>query len=143
MPYDFEVADTIPASPHDIYDAWLSSDGHAAMTGADAMVDPRIGGAHSAWDGYITGVTVELEPGRRIVQTWRTSEFEDEHEDSRIEVLLEPAGGAGTEGEGAGATGGTRVTIRHTNVPDGQLGYEQGGWQESYFEPMKAYFGGR
>ncbi|MEK6721372.1 MAG: SRPBCC domain-containing protein [Chloroflexota bacterium] len=69
-----------------------------------------------------------MEPDRRIVQTWRTSEFDESHTDSQIEVLLEPAGE------------GTTVTIRHTNVPDGQLGYEQGGWQESYFEPMRAYF---
>jgi len=130
MPYDFEVSDTIPATPHDIYEAWMSSDGHSAMTGADATVDPRVGGEHSAWDGYITGRTIALEPDRRIVQTWRTSEFEATHEDSRIEVLLEPTGE------------GTTITIRHTNVPDGQLGYEQGGWQESYFEPMHAYFGG-
>jgi hypothetical protein len=25
-------------------------------------------------------------------------------------------------------------------VPDDQLGYENGGWQQSYFDPMKAYF---
>jgi activator of HSP90 ATPase len=131
MSYDFDVSDTIPASPHEIYEAWLSSEGHSAMTGADAEVDPTIGGEHSAWDGYIRGRTLELEPDHRIVQSWRTSEFDDAHEDSRIEVLLEPVGE------------GTHVTIRHTNVPDGQLGYEQGGWQESYFKPMREHFGRR
>jgi activator of HSP90 ATPase len=128
MGYDFEVSDTIPSTPHETYEAWMSSEGHSAMTGAVAQVDPRVGGAHSAWDGYITGRTVALEPGRRIVQTWRTSDFADEQPDSQIEVLLEPV------------EGGTRLTIRHTNVPDGQSGYEQGGWQESYFNPMRAYF---
>jgi activator of HSP90 ATPase len=99
------------------------------MTGAEAHVDPTLGGAFDAWDGYITGRTLALEPSRRIVQSWRTAEFEDSHEDSQIEVLLEPVGE------------GTRITIRHSNVPDGQLGYEQGGWQESYFDPMRQYFG--
>lgn len=37
--------------------------------------------------------------------------------------------------------GGTKLTLRHTNVPDGQLEYEQGGWEESYFEPKREYFG--
>jgi len=129
MGYDFEVSDVLPATPDDIYMAWLSSDGHGAMTGAEAHVDPRVGGDFDAWDGYITGRTLALEPGRRIVQSWRTSEFDDTHEDSRIEVLLEPLGE------------GTRITIRHTNVPDGQTGYEEGGWQESYFDPMREYFG--
>jgi len=35
---------------------------------------------------------------------------------------------------------GTIVTVRHSNVPDGDLGYENGGWQQSYFTPMQAYF---
>ena len=110
MGYDFEVSDIVPATPDDIYEAWMSSDGHSAMTGAEAHVDPTVGGAFDAWDGYITGRTIALEPGRRIVQSWRTSEFADEHDDSQIEVLLEPVGE------------GTRITVRHTNVPDGQLG---------------------
>jgi activator of HSP90 ATPase len=126
--YDFEVSDVLPGTPDAIYAAWMSSAGHSAMTGAEAHVDPRVGGDFDAWDGYITGRTLALEPGRRIVQSWRTSEFTDEHGDSQIEVLLELA------------EEGTTVTIRHTTVPDDQLGYEQGGWQESYFDPMREYF---
>ena len=126
--YAFEVSAVLPAPADAIYGAWMSSAGHSAMTGADAEVDPRPGGAYSAWDGYITGRTLELEPGRRIVQSWRTSEFGPDQEDSRIEVLLEPV------------EDGTQVTIRHSNVPADQPGYEQGGWQESYFDPMREYF---
>jgi activator of HSP90 ATPase len=131
MGYDFEVSDTLPGTPDAIYEAWMSTEGHSAMTGAEAHVDRSIGGEFDAWDGYITGRTLALEPGRRIVQSWRTSEFTDEHDDSQLEVLLEPV------------EKGTRVTIRHSNVPDGQLGYEQGGWQDSYFDPMREYFGSR
>jgi uncharacterized protein YndB with AHSA1/START domain len=128
MRFAFEVSAVLPASADRIYSAWMSSAGHSAMTGADAEVDPRPGGAYSAWDGYITGRTLELEPGRRIVQSWRTSEFAADQEDSRIEVLLAPV------------EDGTQVTIRHSNVPTDQPGYEHGGWQESYFDPMREYF---
>jgi activator of HSP90 ATPase len=128
MAYDFELTEILPDTPQQVYDAWMSSEGHTAMTGADATVDPRPGGQYTAWDGYITGHTVALEPGRRIVQTWRTTEFAKSHRDSEIDVLLEPV------------EGGTRLTLHHRNVPDGQLGYEHGGWQESYFDPMKEYF---
>lgn len=131
MGYDYELSTVLPASPRAIYDAWMSSAGHTAMTFAEAKVDPRPGGAFTAWDGYITGRTVSLEPGRRIVQTWRTTEFSDSDSDSEIEVLLEPV------------KGGTKLTLHHRNVPDGQLDYEHGGWQESYFDPMKDYFSGR
>ena len=127
--YDFEVSDTIPAEPRVIYDAWMSSAGHTAMTGGEAKVDPAIGGAFEAWDGYITGRTIELDPGRRILQSWRTSEFIPEDADSSIEVLLTPV------------DGGTLITLHHRSVPTGQRGYEEGGWQDNYFDPMKAYFG--
>ena len=129
--YDFEQSDVIPAEPNAIYDAWMSSAGHTAITGAHAVVDPSIGGEFSAWDGYIRGRTLELDPGRRIVQSWRTSEFEADDADSRIEVLLEPV------------AGGTSVRLCHTRVPSDQLGYENGGWRDNYFAPMKSYFGER
>ena len=131
MAYDFELSTELPATPEAVYEAWMSSQGHTAMTGAAAKVDARPGGSFEAWDGYIRGKTIELEPGRRIVQTWRTSEFADSDPDSEIEVLLEPIGS------------GTRLALRHRNVPDDQLDYENGGWEENYFEPMADYFSRR
>ena len=128
MPYDFELSVVLPSTPQKIYDAWMSSTGHSAMTGAQASIDPVPGGTFEAWDGYIAGRTLLVEPGQRIVQSWRTSEFSDADEDSQIEVVLEPVDQA------------TRITIRHTNVPDGHFGYERGGWQEHYFDPMRTYF---
>lgn len=128
MPYEFTVSDVMPTKPADVYDAWMSSDRHAAMTGDPATIDPRVGGAFEASNGYITGTTLELEAGRRIVQSWRTTDFEAADPDSQIEVLFEPD------------AGGTRVTLHHTSIPDGQSGYEQG-WHDYYFEPMRAYFG--
>jgi len=129
MPYEFTVSDRFPVPPADVYDAWMSSERHAAMTGAGAGIDPRPGGAFEAWDGYIAGTTLELDPGRRIVQSWRTSEFAGRDPDSRIDVLLEPV------------DGGTLLTLHHTAIPDDQAGYEQG-WRDNYFEPMRAYFAG-
>ncbi len=128
MPYEFTVSDVIPTSPDDAYDAWMTSDRHAAMTGGDAArIDARVGGAFEAGDGYISGVTLALEPGRRIVQSWRTTDFAAEDDDSQIEVLFEPD------------AGGTKVTLNHTSIPDGQSGYEDG-WRDYYFAPMKEYF---
>jgi hypothetical protein len=129
MPYTFTVSDIVPATPQAIYDAWLDSRGHSAMTGGKAIASNEVGGAFTAWDGYISGRNVQLIPGTRIVQTWRTTGFTHEQQYSVITVLL-------TE-----ARGGTRVTITHANVPDDHKGYENGGWQEHYFNPMKAYFG--
>ena len=124
---EFEVSTLIKANPEDVYRAWLDSEQHAAMTGGAADVNDETGASFTAWDGYIQGVNLELEPGARILQRWRTTEFAADEEDSLLEVLF------------AAEEGGTRLTVRHSQLPPhGQI-YEQG-WVTSYFEPMKAFF---
>jgi uncharacterized protein YndB with AHSA1/START domain len=131
MPYAYTLVTTIPASPQEIYDAWLDSLAHSEMTQAPASMSDEIGAEISAWDGYITGRNLELTPGERIAQSWRTEEFEDDHEDSIVTLTLEEIGD------------GTLLTLVHSNVPDGQTSYELGGWEDHYFEPMKGYFADR
>jgi uncharacterized protein YndB with AHSA1/START domain len=128
MPYNFKLTTIIPASPQEIYDAWLDNVAHSEMTGAEATMSDELGAKVSAWDGYISGRNLELAPGERIVQSWRTTEFADEHEDSIISVALEEV------------DGGTLLTLVHTNVPDEHTSYEQGGWRQYYFQPMREYF---
>jgi uncharacterized protein YndB with AHSA1/START domain len=129
MSFEFTVSDVIPATPDAIYAAWLDSVGHTGMTGAKrAEASAVVGDRFTAHDGYISGTNLVLEPSRRIVQSWRTTRFTDADPDSRIEVTLEPV------------AGGTRVTVAHSSVPDGHTGYQDGGWQHNYFDPMKTYF---
>ncbi|MGO9702268.1 MAG: SRPBCC domain-containing protein [Xanthobacteraceae bacterium] len=130
MPYTFTLTATIPASPEEIYEAWLDSLGHSEMTFGEANMSGQVGAEVSAWDGYISGRNLELIPGERIVQSWRTTEFADEHEDSVISIVLTEVGD------------GTLLTLEHSNVPDDKRSYEEGGWQSHYFEPMVAYFTG-
>jgi activator of HSP90 ATPase len=128
MAFEFIVSDVIPASPKEVYAAWLSGKRHAAMTcGGPATGSTKVGGRFTAWDGYIAGKNVRLEPERRIVQLWRTTEFKDGDADSEIDVQFEAAGK------------GTKITLHHRNVPEGHNGYKSG-WQSCYFDPMKAYF---
>ena len=124
----FTISTILPATPEQIYNAWLSSEGHSRMTGSLAEVKGEIDGDFKAWDGYIWGKTLELEPYRRIVQAWRTSEFPADSLDSRVEIQFEET------------KGGTKITLIHTNIPDEQGDSYKGGWEEFYFSPMRAYF---
>jgi uncharacterized protein YndB with AHSA1/START domain len=130
MPYSYTLSTVIPASPAEIYRAWLDSIIHSEMTGGEANMSEEVGADVSAWDGYITGSNLELVPGERIVQSWRTTEFDDAYEDSIVTILLQET------------DDGTLLTLEHSNVPDAQRSYEEGGWQSNYFEPMIAYFAG-
>jgi activator of HSP90 ATPase len=129
MKREFTVSTILPAAPEVVFKAWLSTEGHAGMTGSAAKVQGGVGGSFTAWDGYITGTTLELQPYSRIVQAWRTSEFSEEDADSKIELTLEEE------------EGGTKLTLLHTNVPEGQAESYEAGWEESYFAPMRVYFG--
>jgi uncharacterized protein YndB with AHSA1/START domain len=131
MHYAFTLTTTLPASAQEIYDAWLDSLAHTEMTGGEAAMSDEVGAEVVAWGGYITGRNLELVPGERIVQSWRTNRFTDQHEDSIVTVTLEEV------------AEGTLLTLVHSKVPADQTGYEQGGWQEHYFEPMKDYFAKR
>lgn len=129
MKNEFTLSETIRASAETIYTAWLSTQGHTLMTGSPAKVDGRVRGEFTAWDGYIWGTFVELEANRRIVQAWRTGEFPDDADDSRVEVLLEEMDGK------------TKVTLIHSNIPEGQADDYKQGWEDFYFKPMREYFG--
>ncbi len=97
------------------------------MTGSPAHATAIVGDSFDAWDGYISGKNLELQPGKRILQSWRGSSYKDSDGDSQIEVNFEPV------------DGGTRITLNHTNVPDDQASHEPG-WTTHYFEPMKKHF---
>jgi len=128
MALSFTVSDTIPASAKAVYSAWLDGEQHAAMTDTDvATGGTKVGDSFTAHDGYISGKNLELAPWSKIVQSWRTTEFTDDEEDSLLEVTFEDQGNA------------TLVTLKHSNLPPHGMQYESG-WKAYYFEPMKAYF---
>lgn len=128
MAKSFTISDTFPTTPEALYAAWLDSETHAAMTdGGEATIHVELGASFSAWDGYISGKNLELEPGKRILQSWRTSDFQETDGDSRIEILFESV------------PDGTKLTLTHTDIPEGQPDYEEG-WEDFYFRPMREYF---
>src|SRR3984957_19489575 len=88
MAYQFTLSTILPAAPQSIYRAWLDTRRHSAMTGGTAVMSSQLGAKISAWDGYISGANIELVPGERIVQTWRTTKFAETDPDSTITVHL-------------------------------------------------------
>ncbi len=122
-------------TPDKVYDTFLSSKGHSGMTGGTAKMSGKVGGSFTAWDGYITGKNVELVPGKKIVQSWRTSEFPDDAEDSTLKIEL-----SSMSTKGKGGKSGTKLVMTHSGIPDGQEESYGPGWHENYWQPMKEYF---
>jgi activator of HSP90 ATPase len=111
-----------------VYDALVIPRKHAAFTGSPATGSTKVGGAFTAWDGYITGVHRELVRGKRIVQDWRTTEWPAGAADSRVEFSF------------TAANGGTEVRMVHSKVPAEQADAYRQGWIDFYWNPLKAYF---
>jgi len=106
----------------------LNSKTHSDFTGGKARIDSRNGSSFSISNGYITGTNLILQPYGRIVQNWRTTEFPEGAPDSKLEVLFEKH------------NSGTKLTIIHTHLPNGDEKKYEKGWKEYYFKPMKLYF---
>jgi uncharacterized protein YndB with AHSA1/START domain len=118
----------VPATPHMVYSAWLDSVQHSAFADNKTVVDGDVGGNFSERDGHITGKLVQLDLGRRIIQSWRSKDFPPKAPDSRVELHFESV------------FGGARITILHSDIPEGLGERVRSSWNEM-FGPMRSYFG--
>jgi uncharacterized protein YndB with AHSA1/START domain len=129
------------ASPQRVYDALtdalqfskvvqLSA---AAQTNSipnkPAEISREPGGAFSAFGGYISGRQIELVPGRRVVQAWRTAAWEPgAYSIARFELSAQGSG--------------TKLVFDHTGFPRGQADHLAAGWKGNYWEPLTKFLTG-
>jgi|SRR5579863_5641800 len=122
------------ASPREVYDAYVDSKQHAAFTKARARIAKSVGGKMHAWDGYISGEMLVLEPGTRIIQTWITQSWPKGKPSSTLDLRLKKKGKK------------TELTMVHAGIPAAPASVAHGfrtGWHSHYWDLMKAYFAGR
>ena len=119
----------IPATPDEVYEAFLDPKKHAAFTGSKATGSPKVGGKFTSWDGYISGKNLELEKGKRIVQEWVTTEWPEGYPPSKLELTFTKV------------KGGTEISMVHSNVPAEQAEEYAQGWKDFYWKPLVKYFG--
>ncbi len=128
MPKTIRQSVTIKAGPRAVYDTLTDSRLHTALTGSPARISPRSGGAFSAYGGYITGVNLELVPGKKIVQLWRSKGW-PKHHYSTVTYAL------------ARVKGGTRLRFTQEGVPDDDYEDKREGWITHYWQPLKVKLG--
>ena len=115
---------TFKTSPHEVYEALMDSKKHAKFTGDKATMSRKVGGKFSTFDGYSEGTNLELIPDRKIVQTWRASDWPEGHY-SKVTFSFKEI------------PGGTRLTFTQTDVPAKQYDDISQGWRDYYWAPMK------
>ena len=121
----------IPALPEEIYDAYLDPKKQSEFTGSKATGNAKVGAKFTAWDEYISGRTLELEKGKRIVQEWVTTEWPEDYPPSKLELRFKERDGK------------TELTMIHSDVPVDQKNELEQGWTDFYWKPLKEYFQNR
>ena len=115
--------------PSVVYEAWLDSDGHEQFTGAPANFTKLVGADFTAWDGYIFGEIIALVPNKRILQSWRTLEFDENTPDSMLDVTF------------TATDNGTLFTLSHTQLDsETAVAKYAAGWDEFYVQPMTEFY---
>lgn len=120
----------VNATPKQIFDALADSRRHARLIGSTAKIVRRPGGTFSMWEGSIHGTTLELVPGKKIVQAWRCqmAGWPKDHF-SRLTYTFEKTGS------------GTRVNLYQSALPTAAFASIKQGWHDHYWTPLKEKFG--
>jgi activator of HSP90 ATPase len=121
---------TFAAPPHEVYELLMSSEKHAAFSGSAASISREVGGPIRAYDDYITGKNIELVPDRRIVQTWRASDWPE----GIVSIVTF---------DFSKVKGGTEMVFTQTGVPDDQVASIRKGWIDFYWQPMLEAIGAK
>jgi len=117
----------IKATPEDIYTALTNPLTIEIWSGASAEMEAVAGTEFSLWDGDITGLNLELEPGKKIVQEWYFEEDEETLPENKSIVTIKlHADGNNTD-----------VELLHVNIPDEAFENIVDGWDRYYFKPLK------
>lgn len=61
----------------DIYECFVVQGRVCAFTRSPAVVEPQPGGCFSWFSGHVQGKFEELQPGKRLVFSWRFNNWED------------------------------------------------------------------
>lgn len=120
---------TFKVSPHEVYEALMDAKKHAAFTDGEAKISRKVGGKFTIYGGDIEGTNLELVPDKKIVQSWRYSDWPEGHYSTAIFALEE-------------VEKGTRLTFTQTDVPEDKYEDIKQGWKEYYWGPMKAMLEG-
>ena len=118
----------LPATAEALYKAYMDPKQHAAITGGGPVkISAKAGSKFSVWDGGISGTTLAAIPSRLVVQSWRSTNFNDGDPDSTLILSFVPEGKNG------------RIDLVHLDVPEVDYRGVTEGWKAFYWDPWREY----
>ena len=110
MPKLVKQSVILPAPARELYAMYLNARKHGAITGRSVKIGARPGSKFRAFNGALSGQTLQTVPGRLIVQAWRSTAFHKNDPDS----TLVPAAG---DGDSRVSRGGAHAAPRGCALP--------------------------
>jgi uncharacterized protein YndB with AHSA1/START domain len=120
----------LDATPAQLFDAYLDSRLHSAVTGGEAKMSRKAGG------GQLRGSNLLIVPKKLIVQAWRSSHWKASDPDSIL--ILRFTGVPGSRRTGSQSERG-RIDLTHVGVPAHDYKGVKQGWPKYYWRPWKKY----
>jgi activator of HSP90 ATPase len=118
---------TLPAKPVRLFQMYVSSELHSAFTGNPATISESPGSPFSAFDGALSGTTLQIVEPSVIVQSWRSVSFHDSDPDSTLILYFHNAGDEG------------QIELIHLDVPEQDFDGVTRGWDKFYWTPWREY----
>ena len=122
---DYKKYYTLHASPEEVYTALTNPMAIKIWTDEEAVMSTEPGSEFSIMDGTITGLNLEFEENKKMVQQWY---FGDQEQASIVTLKLHEV------------REGTSVELKHTNIPDDAFDDIVEGWNEVYFGNLREFF---
>jgi len=124
----FTISASFPFSPEAVFTALTNTRQIAVWSGQSGKVQPTIGGKIELFDGWVKGIVLAYESGKRLSFTWKPTEWAKESQSSILTCYFKPT------------KTGSQLTLKHAGFPnDSELQSHKAGWTEFVFDPLKMY----
>jgi uncharacterized protein YndB with AHSA1/START domain len=117
----------LPASAQALFGMYMDPVLHAAITAAPVTISAKPGSPFHAFEGALTGTMLQVVAPHLIVQSWRSTHFNQDDPDSTLVLSFTPEGGNG------------RIDLIHLDVPAQDYQGVNDGWETFYWTPWRRY----
>lgn len=111
-------------TPHEVFECLIDSKKHEEFTGDAAEISRKVGGIFSAYGGYCYGQNLELVKDKKIVQTWRATDWPEGHFSTVSFKFTKTKEG-------------TRLSFSQKGIPQSEVKSVKKGWEDFYWKPLK------
>ncbi len=127
MAFDLELEFILTAKPARVMQLLTDTDLIRKWSGGTAILENKEGGRFEMFDGWVTGKVLKTGTNE-LAYTWKTTEWPEGANASEVHYLLKDD------------VMGTKVILRHTNLPDeDEMKEHKNGWTDYFFDPMEDY----